>query len=315
MLFKSISLFSLRKNCFWILFFYLLPVNAFAQFYSSSKVGVNISVIASFGTHFQRFGVVLQGYGVHDKMQFNASLRLYHNYKNLGPKNAYNELNTSMGVLFAYGDLTNELNRFVSSISNQTNYKNAIAYSYNLWFNKNKTSQATGTLALYFNKFAIISENDALAKKYLDRFRTGAILIQYQHQQFQYAISSTMWTGKLGSGVRDDASFKGAGYLNLDNHIYGNLSHGLLSTKVSYVDEFYQVYQVNAGIDADQVRNVLQNKLMHDMPFVPKKWNKAVNLHFPMIDENGNQYLYKENQKIRPIKLLLNGHVNPTIFY
>lgn len=315
MFFKSISLFFIRKICFVIFIFSFLPTNALAQFYSSNKIGVNISVIASFGTHFQRFGIVLQGYGIREKMQFNASLRLYQNYKNLGPKNTYNELSSSLGVLFAYGGLNTELNRFVNSVSNQTNYKNAIAYSYNLWLNKNKTSQVTGTLALHFDKFAIISENDALAKKYLDRYRTGAILVQYQHQQFQYAVSSTMWTGKLGRGVRDDSNFKGAGYLNLEDHTYGNLSHGLLNAQVSYLDEFSQVYQINAGIDADQVRNVLQNKLMHDMPFVPKKWNKAGNLHFPMLDENGNQYLYKENQKIRPIKLLLNGHVNPTIFY
>lgn len=307
--------FSLWRLIFLLQFvlFSLQPV--FSQFYSSKNLGVNISVIASFGTHFQRFGVLLNAYGVHERFQLNASLRLYHNYKNLGPKNTYNELNSSIGALFAYGKENNELNKFVSSVSNQTNLKNAIAYSYNIWLNKNKTSQVTGTLALHFNKFAIISENDALAKKYLDRFRTGAILVQFQHQQFMYAVSSSMWTGKLGSGVRNDTDFKGAGYLNLENNVYGNLSHGLLNAQVSYVDDFNQIYQINTGIDADQVRNVLQNKLMHDMPFIPKKWNKAGNLHFPMIDEHGNQYLYHENQKIRPIKFFLNGAINPSIFY
>lgn len=315
MFLKLILFYSLRRINFALFIFYFFPINTLAQFYTSKNLGVNISVIASFGTHFQRFGIVFQGYGIYEKLQLNASLRLYHNYKNLGPKITYNEFNSSMGVLYAYGDEKDELNMFISPVSNQTNYTNAIAYSYNVWLNKNKTSQFTGTLALHFNRLSIISENDALAKKYLDRFRTGAILIQYQHQQYVYAISTIMWTGKLGSGVRDDSGFKGVGYLNLENHIYGNLSHGLLSAQISYVDEFSQVYQINVGVDADQVRNVMQNKLIHDMPFIPKKWNKAGNLHFPMIDAEGNQYLYKSKQKIRPIKWLINSGLNPSIFY
>jgi len=97
--------------------------------------------------------------------------------------------------------------------------------------------------------------------------------------------------------------------------VYPKLSHGLLSAQIKYANEFGQYFQVNTGVDADQIRNVLQNKVIHDLPFFPKKWNTAQNLHFPMIDTNGNQYLYRTEQKIRKPKLFLNGHASPNVFY
>ncbi len=51
------------------------------------------------------------------------------------------------------------------------------------------------------------------------------------------------------------------------------------------------------------------------MPFIPKKWNKVENLHIPMIDREGNQYLYRKEQKIKKPKLFLNSYLSPNIFY
>jgi len=161
----------------------------------------------------------------------------------------------------------------------------------------------------------MISENDLLAKPILDRFRTGAFLIQYQNKHFQYAINCTMWTGKMGPGIRTDSLFPKSGYLSTTDGVYSDLSHGLLSAQIKYANQFGQYLQANAGVDAEQVRNVVQNKMIHDMPFIPSKWNKAQNHHIPMIDTNGNQYLYRKDQKIRKPKLFLNGYTSPNVFY
>jgi hypothetical protein len=300
---------------FIIIFLIGFYSSAFSQLDIGKTYGFNVGFVSALGTHVQRFGVVLQGYYVYQFAQVNASVRLYDNFKDLGPKGEHAELNTAMGLCLGYGKKTTDVNNFVSSICNQTGYKNSIAYSYNIWCNKIKTSQVTGIIALQFNHFSIISENDLLAKPMLDRFRTGAFLLQYQDKNFQYAINCTIWTGKMGDIIRNDSIYPYFGYSSAHGGVYPNLSHGLLSTQLKYANEYGQYLQANMGIDAEQVRNTMQNKIIHDMPFIPKKWNKAQNVHIPMIDREGNQYLYRKEQKIKKPKLFLNGYTSPNIFY
>ena len=278
-----------------------------SQLQLEKHYGFNIGFVSAIGTHFQRFGIVFQGYGAYNFAQINASFRVYDNFKNLGPRGEHTEFNAALGFCIGYGTNTTEKNLFMSSISNQTGYKNSVAYSYNIWRNKVKTSQVTGIIAFQFNHFSIISENDILAKPILDRFRTGAMLLQYQTKEFQYAINATMWTGQLGNIVKNDSLFPGHGYINTEGGLYQNLSHGLLSAQVKWANEYGQYLQANAGMDSEKIRNALQNKALHDV--LPK------NYHMPMIDTAGNQYLYRPEQKIKKAKLYLNGYTSPNVFY
>jgi hypothetical protein len=278
-----------------------------SQLQLEKHYGFNIGFVSAIGTHFQRFGIVFQGYGAYNFAQINASFRVYDNFKNLGPRGEHTEFNAALGFCIGYGTKTTEKNLFMSSISNQTGYKNSVAYSYNIWRNKVKTSQVTGIIAFQFNHFSIISENDILAKPILDRFRTGAMLLQYQTKEFQYAINATMWTGQLGNIVKNDSLFPGHGYINTEGGLYQNLSHGLLSAQVKWANEYGQYLQANAGMDSEKIRNALQNKALHDV--LPK------NYHMPMIDTAGNQYLYRPEQKIKKAKLYLNGYTSPNVFY
>jgi hypothetical protein len=305
----------MRSIKFFIFFIIGFYSSVFSQLEIEKNFGFNLGFVGAFGTHVQRFGIVVQGYALYDFAQINASIRLYDNFKDLGTKGEHPELNAALGLCLGYGNKTKDQNWFMSSISNQTAYKNSISYSYNIWRNNIKTSQVTGIIAFQFNHFSIVAENDLLAKPMLDRYRTGAFLIQYQDKCFQYAINCTMWTGKMGVGIMTDSLFPKSGYLCTTDGCYSNLSHGLLSAQVKYANEYGQYLQANAGIDAEQVRNVVQNKIIHDMPFVPAKWNKAQNHHIPMIDSTGNQFLYHKDQKIRKPKLFLNGYTSPNVFY
>jgi hypothetical protein len=286
-----------------------------AQLRVGKAYGFNVGFVGAFGTHIQRFGIVLQGYAVYDFAQINASVRVYDNFRNLGPRGEHTEFSGALGLCLGYGDKQREKNRFISSVGNQTRYRNSVAYSYNIWRNKIKTSQVTGVVALQFYHVSFIIENDLLAKPTLDRFRTGAFLLQYQDQHFQYAINCTMWTGQMGAGIRNDSLFPKKGYMNSENGTYSNLSHGLLSAQVKYADPYGQYLQANAGVDADQIRNVVQNKVIHDLPFIPKRLNKAQNLYIPMIDTTGKQYLYRPGQKIRKAKPFLNAYTGANVFY
>jgi hypothetical protein len=303
------------KRIIIIFFFLNFSFSLKAQLQLNNNYGINVGFVGAFGTHMQRFGFVVQTYAVYQFAQINASFRVYNNFKNLGPKGEYVEFNGALGLCLGYGNKIDETNYFMSPIANQTGYINSVAYSYNFWRNKIHTSQVTGIIAFQFNHFSIISENDLFAKPQLDRFRTGAFLIQYQDKNLQYAVNCTMWTGQMGSGIRNDSVFPKPGYLSSDNGVYSTLSHGLLSVQVKWANEYGQYIQANAGIDAEKVRNTVQNKIIHDMPFVPSKWNKAQNLHIPMIDDKDNQFLFRKDQKIKKPKLYLNAFTCPNVFY
>ncbi|WP_317899307.1 polymorphic toxin type 23 domain-containing protein [Aurantibacillus circumpalustris] len=285
---------------------------------SEGNLGFNISLNLAFGTHFQRLGLNLHFFYVNDFFQANSEVRVYFNAKNLGPKLSYPELVLSQGLLFGYGAKQYTFfNPFLSSVSNQTSYLNSVAYSYNAWFNRRKTKQQTGIVAFQFNRISIISENDILARPTLDRFRTAAILIQYQQEdEFQAAINCTMWTGSMGNKHHIlQKQVRSGCYMDTVGGVYTNSSHGLISAQIKYNIGYSQNLQANAGIDAEQIRNFVQNKVIHDMPFLPKKWNRSNNCHILMLDENEQPYLYQENQKVRKPKVFLNVFSNANVFY
>ena len=295
-----------------------ISVKMFSQeiLISEKNIGANIGVNLAFGTHFQRLGFNLNFFYVNEFFQTNSELRLYLNIKNLGPKKIYPELLLAQGVVFGYGGKQNSFNSFINSVSNQTGYLSSIAYSYNAWFNKIKTVQQTGIVAFQFDPVTFIIENDILARGYYDRFRTGGFLLQYQHEdQFQAALSCAMWTGQMGRKVRGDKDYKAICYMDTTGGIYTNCSHGILSAQFKYNVGYAQNVQANIGIDAEQVRNAVQNKLIHDFIFIPRKWITPKNCHIPMINSGGGQFLYKAQQTIRKPKLFINVFSNASLFY
>jgi hypothetical protein len=304
------------KKLLLLLFFACLGLKGSAQLFTGKNLGFNIGLVFSEGNKFKRIGITFQTYYLYGFAQVNAEVRLYHNILNLGPEDQYGEIVTSAGVVCGYGTKQDQYNPFLSNISNQTGYTKSVAYSYNAyWLRKIKTKQQTGTIALQFGNFSIISENDILGHTYYDRFRTGAFLLQYQYQnKYQFALNCTMWTGQMGNKISGNPHFP-SGYMDTTGGKYTNYSHGLLSLQCKmYLDQGQNV-QANVGVDAEQVRNFVQNKLIHDMVFIPKKWYKRINSHIPMLDTEGKQYLYEPGQKIKKPEPYINISTNGALFY
>jgi hypothetical protein len=300
-----------------LLFLVSTKINSQELLVNETNAGFNIGLNLAFGTHFQRLGVNFHFYYSTGFFQANSEIRAYYNFRSLGPKFIYPELVLSQGVVFGYGPTRSLHNPFLNSVSNQTKYSNSIAYSYNAYFNKKKMSQQTGIIAFQFTNVSLVAENDLFAKPYYDRFRTAAFLLRYQYEDiFEAAVNCAMWTGSMGrtTGIVN-RHFYYECYVDTTGGIYTNTSHGLLSAQVKYNIGYAQNVQANAGIDAEQVRNAMQNKFIHDMRWIPKKWNKARNCHIPMLDENGMQYLYAPEQKIRKSKVYVNLFSNANLFY
>lgn len=302
-------------------FFLLLiaPDIFLAQYtlYQAKHIGFFFGANIAFGTHFQRLGLNCNLLYVNSHFQANSEVRLYYSFKNLGPKFIYPEVVLAQGLLYSFGGQSKYLNLSYTTVSNQTGYKYAVAYSYNAYFNKKKTTQQTGLFALHFNEVAFITENDIFARPTLDRFRTGAFLLQYQFEnQFQLGLNCSMWTGKMGhrKEIANDKVYSHC-YMDTSGNVYANLSHGLLSLQFKYKPFYFQSPQANLGIDAEQIRNIVQNRIIHDARFIPKALKRRRVCHIPMLDENGNQYLYREDQKIRKPKVYINLFSNASVFY
>ncbi|SMG17741.1 toxin 23 [Marivirga sericea] len=191
-------------------------------------------------------------------------------------------------------------------------------YFYRYYFNKWNTKQPTGELGLNFGHFFILHENDLLAAKSVDKFRTAAIRIGYQDSVQSIATSFIFWTGNKdhpNTKRINSSSFSRYGYFDLSDTPYGKYSHGILAIDYARQLPFGNQLALSAGYDHEMIRNVIQNKFMHDLPIWPKKWNTAKSRHVPMIDQNGDAFLYEEDQKLRQAKVYWGIFFNSPEFY
>ena len=285
--------------------------SATAQQYHEGNFGINVGIVLALGTHFDRFGVSLNSYYQKDAVQINSALKFYFNAKNIGPSQHYLEGVASLGVVYCYGEKDTISNYFFTPVSNQSQLKNSFGYAYNYYFNSIKTSQFTGTISIQVSDFNLIAENDLFAQPKLDRFRTGAFLFQYRKDKLVYGVNVTLFTGQMGQRITDENYPYHHVYENTVGGKYTESSTGLLSAQVQYTGAYYQSYQGNIGVDSERIRHAIQNRFVHDFLSI----GKHINAHVPMLDENGNQYLFKDEQKIKPMKFYFNGFSNPSIFY
>ena len=299
------------KSIFIVLTIILIPKPTYSQQYKERNFGINIGIVFALGSHFDRFGASLNTFYQKDAFQINPTLKVYFNGKNLGPDKQYVEGVLSLGLVYGFGAKDTAINKFYTAVSNQTLQKNSFGYAYNYYFNTIGTSQFTGIISIQIENYNLIAENDLFAQPKLDRFRTGAFLFQYRKENYQLGLNTTLFTGQMGQRISDENYPFNHIYENTVGGKYTECSSGLLSAQFQYAGNYYQTYQGNVGMDSERIRNAIQNRFIHDMLNV----TKHVNAHVPMLDENGDQYLYKEVQKVKPISFYINGFINPGVFY
>ena len=305
------------KHGILIVFFLFFAINNKAQFSWENNTGFSFGISFTTGTHINRAGLFVSAFVFKDFYQFGLKSTYYYNFSAFEGKKKYGEFQQNIVLLLSYGKTDSIKSPFVSPLINQTNRKNSFAYSYNFYWNKIETSQRTGILAFGFGRWQILSENDIFATQASDRFRTASLLIKYNFLDYSFGINTILWTGDpKGAKNIKDPNFKARyGYKDMSKQPYGNKSAGILSLQMEYALPYYQAVKIAGGIDSEKVRNALQNKLMHDMYFVPGKINKAQNPHMPMIANDGSIYTYKEHQKIKKARFYLRLAANENEFY
>lgn len=298
----------------FFIYYFLVLCTLTAQTYRDRHVGVQFGICASGGTHTTQFGIFLRGYYKNNWFQWNNDIRINYYYRNLGPKTPHPEIQISTGILGAFGKKVKRDNPYWSKVGNQTRYNNSIGYAYNIYINKIHTSQLTGTFMFQFGRFYWVNENDIFARPMKDRFRTAGAEIGWQEKNIRVAGTIQLWTGELGKAVQGTSYPSPAGYLDTTHSKYPFLSHGLLFFHLDYADRTYiQQWRAAAGVDAEQVRHAIQNKLMHDFILHPMEKKNPENYHLPMISKDGQQYLFQSGQTIRKPKPYLNLFYNPDV--
>ncbi len=300
----------IKLKIFWLLFFLLQVFFVQSQ---DLKWGMFVSAEINFGSHLKRYGLAANFFLTKDFYQFSCRAAYHFNALPIGAPIKGKEFQTNLAAMLGfYDDPTLPNLKYGTYFQSFLPKKYVFGYSYNFYFDQIGTSQRTGTILLQFNRIQIISENDILAQRAVDKFRTAAAKIVYLSPYGNFSVSTIMWTPdpKNVKRVTDSNYPSRFGYKDLTKQKYGKYSCGILA--IGWENGFYSAY---SGIESERIRHFFQNKLFHDMIFFPQKWNKARNPHYPMVSENGDAYLFKPGQKVRKAKYYWNIGTNASIFY
>lgn len=284
------------------------------------NLGGTVGVSLTFGTQVNRVGIIAKGYATYKRFQVNAQTANFFNYKTFGIQKGGLETQNSLGLIYGYGGQTTaDFTPMIDILGNQTAQKNHVGYAYNFYNDANQMNQKTATVSLQFDRLTFITENDAFSFFPNDRYRTAAAEFRYRIDEFTYVtLQTTLWTGDpfyktiqpIYNGYPNPS-----GYEDMTGARFANNSHGILALQIIRLLPYQQQVSMNIGIDAEQVRHALQNRFIHDMPFIPLGWNPPRQPHIPMVAADGKPYLYQEGQVIRKARFWGNLNMNMPIFY
>jgi len=284
---------------------------------------VHLQMTANFG--FPENNV---GFKVIGEFRTNANLELalaydirYH-LSNFGPNINHLEHTVTSTVNYDWGDRLEPDDNDLSYIKfiDSRRFKNSVGYSWQRFFNTIGTSQNVGTLHMRFNKTVTQFSNDVFANTNgKDRYRTGGFAFGFYDEKTLYIAKLLIWTGdshcKEMQKIRDSDYPARWGYRDITDCNYGRLSHGILSLGVSHDVGYGQMLGGQIGMDSEYIRNYVQNRVFHDLYFVPRFMNKTKNLHLPMKTEDGENYLYEDGQHVRPNRFVWQFSLNPSSLY
>ena len=289
-----------------------------------SFFGISAGVSFSFGTHVNRLGLNVSGYYNYGFAQANVSMKGFYNFQSLGLKEKGFEFQMASGIQLGFGRKDSARNPFIGPAENNLMQDYSVGYDYLIYLDQQKTSQTSGIISITAWDLKFATENDlfGFGQGWRDRYRTGGFLLEYRYQDFKFGLNSTMWTDDytICRKVLDSDYPARFGYKKDGACKFGGLNIGTFSARVNYMIPAQYVplnqnVQLDIGVDAEQVRNFFQNKLIHDHYPIPEKWIKRHPCHYPMQAQGGGQYLYQDGQEIEKAKFFFNLGLNQGLFY
>lgn len=283
---------------------------------------LKVGLIVEYGTHVHRLGVLVSTATNIAATQVNAELKGYYNFKSYGPPLKGLETSWSLGVAQGFGKSSKSDFPLIDRRYFNTGKRYSFGFTFHSYKDRVETSQNVGSIYFGADAFFLNFENDLFATRHgRDRFRTGGFSLNYFHNQWLYTIKNIIWTGE--TRCKEKVSYTDTdypsryGYHDVTKCKYGNYAHGIAALSVSYlpVDGFDQFFSLSTGIDHEKIRHFFQNRLIHDMYFVPDGINPSRNLHYPMLDTEGNPYLFLKDQLLKKASYYLQFGANTHELY
>ncbi|XOV68317.1 MAG: polymorphic toxin type 23 domain-containing protein [Fluviicola sp.] len=268
-----------------VILFFLGTFTSFGQDYFRDHFGGSVGVSMTIGSHQSNFGVHLNGYYTDYFYQINVGTRLSFVPHSFGGRKSFWESRSAVGVILLEGKSEREVDFELDGLNHQTAKNLGIGFNY-IWYHDGAgTSQTSGGFGMHIREFSMYHENDIFSGTGRDRFRTGQFHFSYRYQQHKITAGIQLWTGESNSAPMktegcDDCK---SGYRDLRNTKFGKTSHGILYVGWRQQHGFGQNSGVRLGWDAESIRHIFQNKVIHDLGVFIKKPTP----HYPMLDANG----------------------------
>jgi len=284
------------KNCLFLLL--LAPQLLFSQNYFEKHFGASIGLAMNLGSHQSSFGLTVNAYWTDYFVQINANSSVNYHFYDLGERKKFWEMRNAAGLLLMGGKKEKRIDFQLDGLNHQTPYNYAVGFNYILYKDQVGTTQRSGGFAAHLKDLAIYHENDVFGGLAKDRFRTGQFHFSYRYEDYKFGIGLKMWTGETRGAVTVDSTFgkSRGGYKVLEDLPYGKTSHGILYGSFVANLPYEQNAFMRIGIDSEQIRHAFQNRLIHDLLFLPKKV-KHHSPHYPRLDEDGKAVFKKEDAK------------------
>lgn len=257
------------------------------QYYSFYQTGYQLSLLYQVGSHEKSLGLRLNTFIQFPFFQTNFSSSFLFYKKSFGQRKHFFENKNELGIVCFFGKKNQFVQPQLSAFSHQTPHEYALSYASIWYFDNVHTSQRSGAFGLQLKKINVKIENDAFAGIATDRFRTGLFQINFLDSLVNFGTGFYIWTGETTGVPSKQFPFnRSKKYKDVSSLLYGKTSHGIwfLSGQIHILNA--QFIQLKLGIDSEEIRNTIQNRFLHDLPFLPRKFQNQTP-HYPRLNENG----------------------------
>lgn len=290
----------------------LLIIGLLISFCSSAQTNVprhlggKIGLYLQFGTHEQALGIHLAGYYASHFFQGNIGQQLIYHRKSLGERRRFWETSTALTAFILGGTQALKPDFQIGKYQHQRTFQRGLGFSYLWYYDQAGTSQRSGAWIYNEGYVSVVLENDIFGGQGKDRFRTGTLTLSYRNDWWKLQGQLALWTGE----TRGSTWFKTPGrkmpngYRDLSQLPFGSTSHGIFS--VGFIAQPHpfgsQVSSLRVGIDSEEIRHIFQNRLMHDLIWLPKRYPRTTP-HYPRLNEAG-QPVFRAAER-RPDRLYI----------
>jgi len=273
-------------------------------------IGFHIGFLLSFGTHELSLGFQTKSYLGFEYAQLNVGHSILWKLYSLGDRRFFLENRTYGGLCLMAGPDRSPIDFELDGLAHQTHKNYAVSFNYLLYFDRVGTSQLSGAFGLYIKNISIRFENDVFGGQARDRFRTGIVHVTYRTNENKISAGLYLWTGETkGSFWEKSVKTKKMpnGYRILEELPYGKTSHGIAYLGLHHRLANWNVAHIKIGTDSEQTRHFFQNRLIHDLIFLPKNMERHTP-HYPRLDQNGCMVFDKKD--IRKTRYYLQAGLN-----